>query len=170
MGYLANSRVVVLRGTTTVSQLFSPNFFDVAGWLRTGLENRGLDVINARISGAEWFGYESNIELELNVFNNFTSEEARQNAIAAIEDITVNYGLNKVFSNTTLSIVSDAYVPPGTGGYVNPPSNYDLNPGGSGQVNNSSGTGSNWLDGLLTGSGATVLIGGVVVALILLKK
>lgn len=156
---LPDSRVVVLRGTTTVSQLFSPNIFDINGWLKTGLENRGFSVINARVVPAGWFsGYSDNVEIELNVFNNFTAEDARQNAIAAIEDISANFGLNRVFSNTTLSVVSDAYGQSGS----NPPSTYDLN--------NSNGEGNDFWGGFLKGSGATVIVGGVVLAIILLKK
>jgi hypothetical protein len=109
---LDNSRVVVLRGTTTVSQLFSPNLFNIGDWIRTALENKGFSVVAVRTSAAAWIGYANNLEIELNVFNNFTSEQARVNAILAIEAYTANFGLNKVFSNTTLAVAYDAYVPP----------------------------------------------------------
>ncbi len=110
---LDNARQVVLRGTVTVSQLFSPNLFDVAGWIKIALQNAGFSVINVRMSAAGWIGYTNNIEIELEVYNNFTSEQARVNAIAAIEAYTANFGLNKPFYNTTLSVAYDAYVAPG---------------------------------------------------------
>lgn len=134
LGGLENSRVVVLRGSTTPSQLFSPNFFPIDSYIRTALVNAGFDVIAVRSSSANFFGYALNIEIEINVFNNFTAEEARRNAVRAIEAYTANYGLNRVFSNTTLSVVSDAYRPPGQaprsrGVIDNPPSQYDQSGG-----------------------------------------
>src|SRR5689334_15450431 len=101
LGDTGTRRVVVLRGTTTVSQLFSPNLFDISGWIKTGLENRGFSVNAVRMSAAGWIGYTNNIEIELNVDTAYTAEQARGNAIVAIEDYRANYGLNKVFSNTT---------------------------------------------------------------------
>jgi len=156
LGALADSRVVVLAGTVTVSQWFSPNLFDIRGWLETGLENRGFSVNAVRMSAAGWVGYTNNVEIELNVFNNFTAEEARQNAQQAIDDITANYGLADVFSNVTLHVQSDAY----GGSNYNPPSSYD-------QTNNN---GDDFWGGFLKGSGAAFLVGGVVLAIVLLKK
>lgn len=112
---LDNARQVVLKGTVGVSNWFSPNFLDIAGWIRTALENKGFKVVNVRISVANWVGYVQNVEIELEVYNNFTSEQARVNAIAAIEAYTANFGLMKPFYNTTLSVAYDAYVAPNSG-------------------------------------------------------
>src|SRR5690606_8322328 len=105
-----NSRIVVLRGSTTVSQLFSPNFLPIDNWLRQSLQGFGFSVVAVRSSTANWVGYALNIEIEVDVYNHHSAEEARVNAIQAIEAYTANYGLNKVFSNTTLRVVYDAYV------------------------------------------------------------
>lgn len=113
LGLLENSRIVVLRGST-YTQWFTGNVFPLADWIKTSLENRGFSVIAARVSRAGFIGDTYNVELELNVFNNYTAEEARVNAIRAIEDFRANFGTTRVFSNTTLSVVSDAYVPPGS--------------------------------------------------------
>lgn len=164
---LPNSRVVVLRGSTTVSELFSPGIwsggnlvFNFSEWIRVGLENRGFSVIAARVSASGWTGNQYNLEIEINLLNNHTSEEARVNAIQAINSITANYGLNTPFSNTTLSVASDAYGQVG----ANPYSSYDqTNP-----INTDDDD--DWLKGLLTGSGATVLVGGVLLVAILLRK
>lgn len=136
-GTLPDSRVVVLKGSTTPSGLFSPNFFDLAGYIKTGLENRGFSVIAVRLAAANWTGYAQNLEIELNVFNRHTSEEARVNAITAIEAYRANYGASKVFNNTTLSVAFDGYQAAGTNASntkspntnntnaTNPPSAYD---------------------------------------------
>ena len=132
---LDNARQVVLRGTVTVSQLFSPNLFDVSGWIKTALQNAGFYVVAVRMSAAGWIGYTNNIEIELEVYNSFTSEQARVNAIAAIEAYTANFGLNKPFYNTTLSVAYDAYVAPGSsssGGGSHPKSNPKANNSGGG--------------------------------------
>ena len=105
---LENARVVVLRGSTTVSQLFSPNLFDIRSWIKTALENAGFSVNAVRMSAAGWVGYSNNLEIEINVYLNFTAEQARQNAIQAIDSYTANFGMNRVFLNTTLSVVSDS--------------------------------------------------------------
>ena len=184
---MSNSRVVVLRGTTTSSQLFSPNFFDLADWIREWLTGRGFDVIAVRMSAAGWLGYSNNIEIELNVNNEYTSEEARVNAIREINSITANSGFNYVFSNTTLNVVSDAYVPPGGGGlyqlppidggtvYANPPSSYNQQPGVNGNppAPPASTGGSDFLASLGLGAGISTpiaLIGGAVVLLLVLRK
>jgi len=130
MGTIAGMRSVVLRGTTTVSQLFSPNLFNVGEWIKTALRSSGFEVVNVRTTAANWFGYAMNVEIELNVFNEFTSDQARGNAIAAIEAYTANYGVNKVFSNTTLSVAYDGYQAPSAGGTnprpsQSPPSSHD---------------------------------------------
>lgn len=127
IGSLANSRVVILRGTVKVSQLFSPNIFDIADWIKTALENNGFSVVAVRMSAAGWIGYSNNVEIELNVFNEFTAEQARVNAILAIEAYRANWGTTKVFSNTTLRVGFDAYRPPGTQPLPSPspPSDYD---------------------------------------------
>lgn len=170
---LANSRVVVLRGSTTASQLFSPNFFPVDSWLRTALENNGFSVIAVRSSMANWFGYAMNIEVELNVFNNHTSDEARINAIRAIEAYRANYGINKVFSNTTLSVAFDGYVSPGGQSRPSnpqptiiptPPSVHDQTP--------MPAQGGFW-DNLGLGMGVStpvVLLGAVALGLLILRK
>lgn len=183
---LDNARVVVLRGTTTVSQLFSPNLFPINEWIKTGLENRGFSVNAVRTSAAGIFtGYQNNVEIELNVYNEYTAEQARQNAIAAIEDYRANYGLNKVFSNTTLDVVSDAFVyQAGNLGTVNvygggntrpassPPSAYNLNPAAPNGQPAASGSDAFWSAlGLTAAPSATVLILGIgVIAIIALKK
>jgi hypothetical protein len=179
-------RIVVLRGTTTVSQLFSPNLFPISQWIQTGLENRGFIVNAVRMSAAGWIGYANNIELELYVYNEHTAEQARVNAIRAIEDYRANFGFNQVFSNTTLDVVSDAYVPPGDPGYIhnggnvgtvtvsggwgnaqNPPSAYNQSNQQQG------GGGSNFLDNLGLGLGVStpIVIGaGALLLLLVLKK
>ena len=137
LGATAGMRPVVLRGTVTVSGMFSPNFFNIAEWIKTALRNNGFDVVNVRTTSAAWIGYTTNIEIELNVFNEFTGDEARRKAIAAIEDYTANFGLNKVFHNTTLSVAYDGYQHQQGGGSVpkpssGPPSTYDQYPSGGG--------------------------------------
>ena len=130
LGRMAGTRVVVLRGTVTVSQLFSPNLFNVDRWMKTGLENRGFSVNAVRMSPAGWIGYTNAVEIELNVFNEYSAEQARSNAINAITDTTANFGLNSVFSNVTLSVVYDAN--PSAGVVPSPPSEYNLPPVGDG--------------------------------------
>lgn len=126
MGALSGTRIVELRGTTTASGLFSPNFVNHSDWIATGLRNRGFNIVNVRADTPYTFGdYVLNLEIEANVYDQHSAEEVRQNAIAAIEDYRANYGLNKVYSNTTLSVVYDAAADGGTGGAYNPPSNYD---------------------------------------------
>ena len=175
LGQLENSRVVVLRGSTTPSQLFSPNFFDISGYIRKALEMGGFSVNAVRTSaGPQWIGYAQTVEIEINLFNWHTSEEARSNAIRAIEAYTANYGLNKVFSNTTLSVAYDAYVPPASGSGSNPkppkpqpspPSNYDTSQPGYGS--------SQFLDNLGLGLGVStpVVIGaGALLLLLMLRR
>lgn len=179
-GDLADARVVVLKGSTTVSQLFSPNFFPIDRWLRTALEIAGFSVNAVRSSAAAWIGYALNIEIEIEVYNRHTSEQARSNAIRAIEAYTANYGLNKVFSNTTLSVTFDAFVPPSTGGSQpprtggvkpspspSPPSSYDqTNTRGQQQG------GSAFLDNLGLGLGVStpVVIGTAALLVVLMLK
>lgn len=184
---MSNSRIVVLRGTTTVSQLFSPNFFDVAGWIRDWLTERGFGVVAVRMSAAGWLGYSNNIEIELNVNNEYTSEEARLNAIREIDSITANSGFNNVFSNTTLSVVSDAYVqaqqpgggyyqlPPIDGGtvYANPPSSYNQQPGVNGNPPVPPAGSGDFLSSLGLGLGTStpiVLLGAAILLVVVLKK
>ena len=135
---LDNARVVVLRGSTTVNRLFNSSAFPIDSWIRTALVNAGFDVVAVRYSwqsSLPFGGNGVNVEIEINVYNNFTSEQARVNAITAIEAYTANLGLNKPFYNTTLSVAYDAYVPPGQTGSggtrprvvppASPPSTYD---------------------------------------------
>lgn len=180
---LDNARQVVLRGTVTVSQLFSPNFLDVAGWIKIALQNAGFYVVNVRMSAAGWIGYTNNIEIELEVYNNFTSDQARVNAIAAIEAYTANFGLNKPFYNTTLSVAYDAYVAPGSsqssttaspkpkGGNSNGVQPYQspYDQTASNATNNVGDFFSNFGKGLGLSSPYALLAGGVLL-LILLKK
>ena len=137
LGATAGMRHVVLRGTVTVSQMFSPNLFNIADWIKDALRKNGFEVVNVRMSAAGWVGYANNVEIELNVFNEYTGDEARRNAIAAIEGYTANFGLNKVFHNTTLSVAYDGYQHQQSGGSVpkpssGPPSTYDQYPSGGG--------------------------------------
>ena len=165
LGATAGMRPVVLRGTVTVSQLFSPNLFNIADWIKAALRNNGFDVVNVRMSAAGWVGYANNVEIELNVFNEFTGDEARRNAIAAIEGYTANLGLNKVFHNTTLSVAYDGYQAPSgssTKPSTNPPSSYDYQSGtntGSGFVENfAMGLGVSTPVAALIGIGALIVI------------
>ena len=165
LGATAGMRPVVLRGTVTVSGMFSPNFFNIAEWIKTALRNNGFDVVNVRTTSAAWIGYTTNIEIELNVFNEFTGDEARRNAIAAIEDYTANFGLNKVFHNTTLSVAYDGYQAPSGSNpkpSTNPPSSYDHQSGtdtGSGFVENfAMGLGVSTPVAALIGIGALIVI------------
>lgn len=179
LGDTGTRRVVVLRGTTTVSQLFSPNFFDIEDWAKTALQSHGFDVVNVRMSAAGYIGYSNNLEIELNVDTAYSAEQARQNAIVAIEAYTANWGLNKVFSNTTLSVASDAMASgSGIGGSIgsggsrtngdgstNPPSVYD-------RTTDAPSSG-DFLSNLGLGLGVStpvVLLGGGVLLLLLLKK
>ncbi len=180
LGDLADTRVVVLRGSTTPSQLFSPNFFDIGGYIETALEIAGFSVNAVRTSaGPQWFGYAQTVEIEINLYNRHTSEEARVNAIRAIEAYTANFGLNKVFSNTTLSVTYDAYVPPssgssGTGSTPKsntpktggPPSTYDTSQMPAGPGN------SQFLDNLGLGLGVStpVVIGAGALLLVLMLR
>ena len=102
---LDNARVVVLRGSTTVNRLFNSSAFPIDSWIRTALVNANFDVVAVRYSwqsSLPFGGNGVNVEIECNVFNNFTAEQARVNAITAIEAYTANLGLNKPFYNTTL--------------------------------------------------------------------
>lgn len=116
----AASRIVVLRGTLTVSQLFSPNLFNVDQWLLNGLRNQGFTVNAVRMSAAGWVGYSNNVEIETVLNNEFSAEQQRTAIQNGISNITANYGLNRVFSNVALNIAYDGNV--NTGGYT---STYD---------------------------------------------
>lgn len=124
-GNLEGARIVVLSGSTTAAGLFSPNFINHGKWIKTALENAGFSVLNVRASTPFTFGaYVLNLEIEIEVFNDFTAEQARRNAMRAIEAYTANYGLNKVYSNTTLSVDFDAL--PASAPSGSPPSSYDM--------------------------------------------
>ena len=174
-------RPVVLRGTVEVSQLFSPNLFNIGDWIKTALQNNGFSVVNVRTSAAGYVGYANNVEIELNVFNEFTSEQARVNAIAAIEAYRANFGFNKVFYNTTLSVAFDGYKAPSTGGggstskppvpnpSKSPPSNYDKS---SDKSDGSDGI-SSFFDKLGLGLGVSTPIAILIaagVAIVILRK
>ena len=157
-------RSVVLRGTVTVSQLFSPNLFNIGDWIKSALQSNGFDVVNVRTSASGYIGYSNNVEIELNVFNEFTSEQARQNAIVAIEGYRANFGLNKVFSNTTLSVAYDGYQQ--QSGTTNPkpssgpPSTYNQYPTGGGV--------SGFLDSFALGLGVSTPVAALIGAGILI--
>lgn len=122
---LDGARIVVLSGSTTAGGLFSPNFINHSNWIRTALQNAGFSVLNVRASTPFTFGaYVLNVEIEIEVYNIFTAEQARRNATSAIEAYTANYGLNKVYSNTTLSVTYDAL--PASPQSGSPPSSYDM--------------------------------------------
>ena len=166
------TRVVVLRGTTTVSQFFSPNFFDVRGDIVSWLSSAGFSVNAVRMSPANWIGYSNNLEIELNVYLRHSAEEVRQRAIQVIESITRNFGTVKLFHNTTLSVASDnmpvVRSSPRPVPAQNPPSQYD-------QTNNlpvQDGSG-NFLDNFALGLGVSTpvaVLGGGVLLLLLLKR
>ena len=112
---LDNARPVVLRGSSTLNRLFNSSIFPIESWITAALSNAGFDVVAVRyswVSSVPFGGNAINMEIEINVYNEFTAEQARVNAIRAIEAYMANYGLNKVFYNTTLSVASDSYVPP----------------------------------------------------------
>lgn len=161
LGALENARVVVLRGTTRVSQLFSPNLFPIDSYLQTALSNAGFAVLGVRSTAAGWVGYDINIEIEVEVYNNFSAEEVRRNASAAIQAYRANFGVNQVFSNTALNVIADGRSPVGAG----VPSAYDLtNP-----ANQKNG----FIDNLAFGLGLSapvVVAGGVVLAILVLKR
>jgi hypothetical protein len=197
LGSLPNSRRVTLTGTTTVNALFNSSIFPIENWLKIALVNAQFEVVAVRynwLSSLPFGGNAINFEIELDVYNQYTSDQARDNAIAAIEAYTANYGLNKVFSNTVVNVSYDAYVPPGTvspgtrdgsgntnssgstpGGIKNPPSQYDQTGKATPSTEKSS------LQKMLESLGADLgfgaagaLVGGAAVAgiflLVLLKK
>jgi hypothetical protein len=167
-GGTTGMRPVVLRGTVTVSQLFSPNLFNIGDWIKAALRNNGFDVVNVRTSAAGWVGYSNNVEIELNVFNEHTADEARRNAITAIEGYTANFGLNKVFHNTTLSVAYDGYQQQQSGGSTPKPSS---GPPSTYNQYSSGGSVSGFLDNFALGLGVSTpmaaLIGAGVLIVIL---
>lgn len=179
---LVDGRSVVLRGTTTVNRLFNSSVFPIESWLETALENAGFDVVNARYEWNSWFNDNSiNVEIELNVYNWHTSDEARQNAIAAIEAYTANDGLNKVFFNTTLTVSYDGYVAPGTSPTGNtggggsrgggPPSGFDSS--GNQRTDRNDDDDDDDGNSFLKGLGLSTpwaILGAAVIALVVLRK
>lgn len=170
---LSNSREVVLRGTTTVNRLFNSSAFNIDGWIKTALENAGFAVNAVRYSWvSSILNNAANIEIEINLYNNHTSNEARANAVKAIESFTANYGMNKAFSNTTLSVISDAYQAPGSNPRPNtnqnPPSSYD-NTGGQ-SVGSSGGINPFNFGTALGVTTPIALVGGGLLLLLILKR
>src|SRR5687768_9188014 len=90
-GDLANARSVVLKGTTTVNALFNSSAFPIGDWFKRALEGAGFEVTNVRWSwnsSIPFGGNAANVEIEVELFNWHTSDEARVNAIRAIEAYT----------------------------------------------------------------------------------
>lgn len=117
LGDLAGARSVRLSGVTYVSFLFrdmSEGTF--ATWLRTALENAGFYVsspVKVRWEGGIlglWGEPKLTVEIDIEVYNNYTSVQAARNAEAAIQAYTANYGLNQPFYNTSLNVAFDGYV------------------------------------------------------------
>lgn len=142
------TRRVMLRGTTTISQWFSPNFYDVFGWLRNALTSAGFDVIAVRTDGAAYIGYANNVEIELNVYCQYDAEQVRQSAIGVIESVqgratAISTGLTKVFNNTTLAVSYDQ-------GCTNQPTQNApaVNPSAYDQTNQSSAGWNNFWQGI----------------------
>lgn len=174
------TRTVVLRGTVTVSQLFSPNLFNVDSWMETGLRNRGFTVNKVRMSAAGWIGYTNNVEIETELYNSFTAEQQRRAIQSAIGEITANYGVNRVFYNVTLSVAYDANAAQSGGSAAStpkprtstssnapspsPPSTYDQSAG--------SPRGSNFVDNLGLGLGVStpIVVGAAALLVVLALK
>jgi hypothetical protein len=155
--------------------LFNSSAFPIDSYLRTALTNAGFDVVAARYSWNSWFNDNSiNVELECNVYNEFTSEQARQNAIRAIEAYTANFGTTKVFHNTTLSVTYDGFARSTNGGptvplrtQISPPSSFD-----SSVALNSTGQ-SMASDAFFTALGISTpvaLVGGGLLLILLLRR
>ncbi|MEQ1923939.1 MAG: hypothetical protein ABL952_15645 [Pyrinomonadaceae bacterium] len=175
LGVLENSRIVTLRGSSTVNRIFNSSAFPIQNWIKNALAIAGFAVVGTpRYTWNSWFNDNSiNIEIELEVYNIHTSEDARINAINALEAYTANYGLNKVFYNTTLSVAYDAYVAPTS--IINPPSQF--NNSNQNDPDSGGGDGSGFLDqlglGAGLGAGAAVpfaILGGLILGYIVLKR
>lgn len=177
MGELADSRIVLLRGSIVNSQFFSPNVISTDAWIKSALELAGFYVVGVRTQNAATFGYAQNIEIELRVLNQYTAEQARVNAITVLE--AYMYAYKKVFYNTTLSVVYDQNTASQTSGSQTgtpaarpgsnaaPPSGYDYN------NQTGSGIGSDVLNNFARGVGIgtpTLLLAGGLVAILLLKR
>ena len=102
-------RAVVLKGKTTVSNWVSPNVFDVRDDIANALRADGFEVIAVKWTGDSWIGYEINLEIEVNVYTDYSAEQVRQRAIQVIESITRTFGTTiKLFWNTSLQVKDDA--------------------------------------------------------------
>lgn len=156
------SRRITLIGTTRVSQWFSPNFYNFNTLIKQWLEANGFYVIAVRTSDPYWFNtdYDINVEIEVDVFCEFSAEEARRNAIAALENAmgtaTILGGQVRIFSNTTLRVQYDngctaAQGQPQVAVTNNPASTYDQ----TDRRNNSNKDGGGSWDAFWAGLGVT---------------
>lgn len=118
-GAIQGGRRVMLRGTTSLGWWFGDwtggADSTVQRIVTDHLRAANFEVIAVRATLVSFFGappWPVNLEIELEVFCNHTSDEVRNNAITVIENATgratsVSTSPSKIFYNTTLAVSYD---------------------------------------------------------------
>lgn len=118
-GAIANGRRVILRGTTSLGWYYGDWATDTDATVQrivsNALRSAGFEVVAVRtqrvsfLSAAPW---PVNLEIELEVYCNYSGDEARNNAITVIEGAqgfatSLSTSPSKIFQNTTLTVAND---------------------------------------------------------------
>lgn len=105
-----NKRIVVLTGTVAMNLIIG-NVYDYEQYIKDFFNARGWDVIAVRLIKDYYFSGVINISIELNLYDNFTAEQARAAAVGVLNSIPNPSWLplgQFLLSNVKLQILSDA--------------------------------------------------------------